>query len=523
MAPTDIVILGGGITGLSSAFHLARRFPDARITLLEKDTQLGGFLRSERVQVEVQDEAGGKAEASVLLEGGPRTVRPVALAVLELVNLLDLTPSLVIVSRKTAAARNRFLHLPGTDGLSRIPSSLTGLLTTPLGHILLPGVLRDAWRGGNGPAPADADESVASFLGRRFGPDFARTFGSAFVHGVYAADSRVLSVRAAFPDLPQMASKGSGSVVRGALWSGIEYIFGLGKKDEKKEEKKEYELGDTKALMKGVSVFSLRDGLGMLITALETKLGEIPNVTIVKGDAAVELSKTVDGGYQVKSASGATFTASHLVSALPLPMLSTLVQSSPTVPSLPHLTANGASTVALVNFIFPCAPSRLHPPGFGYLVPRPSAGYNGADAPEDASAKENPIGLLGTVFDSCALADQDTNAANVTKVTAILGGPYLTAPAPPSYTGESFVPDLLKTLEAQLSLSSPIPEPLLVRVHHHTDCIPTLGVGHLTRMEELKGVLEKEWNGRLEVIGAGVGGVSVGACVESGRNVGTKW
>ncbi len=79
--PRHIAILGGGLTGLSSAFHLARKFPQALITLLEQNTKLGGWAQSERV--EVKDSDG--VPYTVLLEAGPRTLRPNAKSVLELV------------------------------------------------------------------------------------------------------------------------------------------------------------------------------------------------------------------------------------------------------------------------------------------------------------------------------------------------------------------------------------------------------------------------------------------------------
>ena len=76
-----VVVLGGGITGLSAAFYLARKHPTVQITLVEKSTRFGGWVRSERVQV--SDSHGNRAR--VLLEAGPRTIRPNAKSVLELV------------------------------------------------------------------------------------------------------------------------------------------------------------------------------------------------------------------------------------------------------------------------------------------------------------------------------------------------------------------------------------------------------------------------------------------------------
>jgi oxygen-dependent protoporphyrinogen oxidase len=73
-------------------------------------------------------------------------------------------------------------------------------------------------------------------------------------------------------------------------------------------------------------------------------------------------------------------------------------------------------------------------------------------------------------------------------------------------------------------MGTDLPDPLLCRVHHHHDCIPVPTVGHVERMGELLKVLREEpWEGRLEVVGAGVGGVSMGDCVRAGREVGKNW
>lgn len=81
--PNHVVILGGGITGLSAALYFARKHPTVPVTLLEKSTRFGGWVHSERV--EVTDNDGNRG--SVLLEAGPRTIRPNAKCILELVRL----------------------------------------------------------------------------------------------------------------------------------------------------------------------------------------------------------------------------------------------------------------------------------------------------------------------------------------------------------------------------------------------------------------------------------------------------
>ena len=62
----DIAILGGGITGLSSAFFITQEIPQAKITIYEDSTRLGGWLDSP-----IHDLDNGH----VVFENGPRTLR----------------------------------------------------------------------------------------------------------------------------------------------------------------------------------------------------------------------------------------------------------------------------------------------------------------------------------------------------------------------------------------------------------------------------------------------------------------
>jgi hypothetical protein len=58
---------------------------------------------------------------------------------------------------------------------------------------------------------------------------------------------------------------------------------------------------------------------------------------------------------------------------------------------------------------------------------------------------------------------------------------------------------------------------------HHRHCIPTYTPGHVQRMKEMQSVLQDGvWKGRLDVIGAGVSGVSVGDCVKMGREAAAR-
>ena len=66
-AATDIAVLGGGITGLATAYYITKSLPNAKVTLYEASSRLGGWLNSQSVDV---------GTGKVVFEQGPRTLRP---------------------------------------------------------------------------------------------------------------------------------------------------------------------------------------------------------------------------------------------------------------------------------------------------------------------------------------------------------------------------------------------------------------------------------------------------------------
>jgi protoporphyrinogen/coproporphyrinogen III oxidase len=245
--------------------------------------------------------------------------------------------------------------------------------------------------------------------------------------------------------------------------------------------------------------------------------------------------------------------ATHVISALPLPVLDSILQpqaaatggaSSTHKSPLPHLRANPHSSVTVMNLVFPYGPpsstggesttvtTPLHPPGFGYLIPRPEHGYEGSLAssePQPGREEEEnqeetgpEVGLLGVVFDTASLPDQDhggendADAAKFTKLTAMLGGPYLSADecSSSSLSDAQLVQVVLRHISSHLGHA--LPPPVHYAVHRNAESIPTYLVGHTARMGELRHVLHERWGG-MKVVGMGVGGVSVEDCVKAGR------
>lgn len=264
--------------------------------------------------------------------------------------------------------------------------------------------------------------------------------------------------------------------------------------------------------------------------------------------------------------------ATHVISALPLPALDSILQqptaagagagtgAAPSTEkssfSLPHLRKNPHSSTMVVNLVFPNNPPNsstaeptmtttitpLHPPGFGYLIPRPEHGYDDGSlasepqpgreggeeeyAPTPEHEHEPEPGILGVVFDSASLPEQDhdvenhVDAAKFTKLTAMLGGPYLPAHGTSSLSDAQLVEVVLRRISSHLGHA--LPPPVHYVVHRNAECIPTYLVGHTARMRELRRALHERWGGRMKVIGAGVGGVSVSDCVKAGRQAASE-
>lgn len=506
-----VAVLGAGLSGLSTAFHLSRLRPNVRITLVEKQKTSGGWVRSTRVPLP-------NGLGSAVLEAGPRTLRPNAPSLLELINLLGLKDQVITVPKSSAAAKSRYLYIPpnhgiSASGLQQIPSTLLGLLQSPLSLILVPAVIQEALKWKNRGEEV-LDESVDSFLRRRLGARFAETFGSAIIHGIYASDSRSISLRSAFPTMWEAEERGFGSLVRGMLLPA------------NKPGTESYDLGDIPQLMEDASVYSFKNGMQTLTHALEASLKQQVNVELVSSSA--HSLHSIPDGFAVELASGDPMHASHIVSTLPTPIFHSLLPSSfheECSEDLSALVTNSTSSVHVVNIVFPGSPSSIHPAGFGYLIPRPPTGY------PSAPSSKSGFGMLGTVFDSCSLSAQDASGtpddpfytANFTKLTVMIGGPY-PLPSLPAHLSSSDspggdLPQYMQTVLRQLSthLDRQLPEPVSWRIVPNDKCIPTLSPGHLERVKRLERSLNAQFGGRLVVAGAGIGGVSMGDCAEGGR------
>jgi len=205
---TNIVIVGGGIAGLSAAFYASKKFPDANIALIESFTRWGGKITTDRVEFD-----GGQ----FIIEGGPDTflaTKPWGVTLCKELGLGDRLHGTNPHKKNTYVLnRNRLLPLP--DGLAMmIPTNVEAILKTRLVSwsskvrmgldFLLPA------------KTVNGDESLGTFVSRRLGREAYENLIEPLMSGIYAGDGDALSLASTFPYLRDVELK-YGSLARGAL------------------------------------------------------------------------------------------------------------------------------------------------------------------------------------------------------------------------------------------------------------------------------------------------------------------
>ncbi len=200
MGPTAmrVVVVGGGVSGLTAAHRLLDADPALDLAVLESERDVGGRLRTATV---------GELE----LESGPDSFvarKPWAVDLCRELGLELLEPG----------ARNALIWTE--RGLVPLPESALGI-PTDLDEILRwPGLSRRARARAlsdlvRKPRPPEADESIGSLVRRRMGDEVAERLTGPLLGGLFAGDIDRLSVDATFPELARW-ERAFGSLIRGA-------------------------------------------------------------------------------------------------------------------------------------------------------------------------------------------------------------------------------------------------------------------------------------------------------------------
>lgn len=335
MKKYHVVVIGGGISGLSTAFFLSRRAAQEnlslRITVLEASDRFGGVLRT-LTRGELRMEAGADA-----FYAGQNDA-------LELCRELGLQEEVIEAApcfrHFFSLKNNKPFPLPGFP--RSLPEVLRSLNSPQLSLAAKYRMLGEPFIPRR---KEEGDESLASFVLRRLGDDFYREIAKPLVQGVYMMDPELLSLEALFPKLRE-AEKTYGSLAGSFL-----------RKKSRKRDKSPAEF------------FTLKHGLEGLVLALVRSLGacELRKSTPVRQCA-------YDKGWAVSLEDGEVLRADALILAMNACDSANLL--SVAAPELSReLSDIHYDSIATVNLMYQAGdvPVRGLVPGF--LVPMEGAEY----------------------------------------------------------------------------------------------------------------------------------------------------
>ena len=451
-----IAIIGGGISGLATAFELEEQRKaglELEYTLYESSPRLGGVLRTEKID-------------GCVVEAGPDsfvTEKPWAADLCRALGIGDQLIGSNDTDRKTyILTRGRLVEMP--DGLMfMVPTKILPTGLSPL--FSWKTKLRMTRELFHPPRAVDHDEPVADFVERHYGREMVDRLADPLLSGVYGGESATLSVRAVLPRFAEM-ERTHGSLGRAML--AARKKTGKGPREP------------------APPLFtSLKEGMQYLAESVTTRLTADSLLT----NATVQAIQQEAGGWVV-SAGMQSDHFDDVVIALPgLAAANVLRLTSGQLAD--ELAAVQYSSSITVGMGYDRDVRHSLPPGFGFLVPRSEGKRLLAAtfvhnkfphrAPEDRA-------LLRCFF-------AGVNAENVWPLS-----------------DDQIVGIVRNELQQIIGLRA---EPLFARVYKWKHAMAQYSVGHLERLERIER-LRQQLPG-LALAGNAYRGIGVPDCVRSGR------
>ena len=344
LTPWRVVIVGGGISGLATAYYLKKNAQAAGtpvdIHLVEASDRLGGVIHTVR-------------EGGFIVEGGPDCILSFKPAGVGLWRELGLEDEIVGTSRENQGSfvySRGALH-PLPEGLTlMIPSKLGPLFRTRL--VSWPGKVRAGmdllWsRRTNGD-----DVSVAEFISAHLGKEVFERIVEPLFAGIFAGDARQLSLPATYPQLLDLERE-HGSLLRGLLVM-------------RQQREKQRGNGHGRA-PRWTPFVTLRSGLARMVEVLEAHLD---GVHVHLNSRVVGITRRSEGqGWRVELDRDVPLEGDAVVLATPAHAAARMVQPvdeelADALAGIPY-----ASTVT-VSLAFRRDEVRHPLNGYGFVVPR---------------------------------------------------------------------------------------------------------------------------------------------------------
>lgn len=318
-----LVIIGGGISGLSLAYFLLEHKPSLDIIVLESEKKAGGKIWTDKMD-------GFLCEGGVngFLDNRPKT--------LELSSKLALSPL-----RSNNNARKRYIF--SDRKLHLLPESPPAFFASNL--LSLSGRLRIVWEMFV-PKWTGGEETLAQFAKRRLGKEAYEKLIDPMASGIFAGDPEKMSLKSCFPKVYNLEQK-YGSLIKAML----------------KLQKEAKKTGKKVGAGPGGVLTSFYDGMETIIKALTAYFGE----RVKTNSKAVSIDKK-GNNYVIYLENGSNIEAEYVAIATPAYAASEIVKGIDKNLSLTLNEINYSSiSVACLGYKRNKLQHSLD--GFGFLIP----------------------------------------------------------------------------------------------------------------------------------------------------------
>lgn len=468
-----VAVIGGGITGLAAAQRLVSFSANVEVVIFEGSHRLGGIIRTE-----VAD--------GFLMELGPDsfiTNKPGAIQLCEEIGFADQLIPTDARFRRSLVLRNG-KPMPVPDGFMLMaPAKLSAILTTPIlsfsGRLRLLGEALIPRRAENN------DESLGSFVRRRFGKQALERLVQPLVGGIYTADPELLSLKATMPRFLDM-EQSHGSVIRATMAQQ--------KKDRGRNSGEHPDSQDTSGSGARYGLFATAaGGLSDMVTAIEQALRKSGRVAIHLGAEVNALDKTqgASSGWTVQLHNQASAAFDAVIVALPAYAAANVLKGTihPELHSALRGIEYASSAIVVSGHQF----SDFNHPmdAFGLVVP---------------AIEQRKI--LAVSFSSRKFPDR-APAGHILLRTFVGGAMQPELLANDSDTIVNFVNDELRSIFGMNT------EPMFSEVIRYSKAMPQYHVGHLDRVARIESLLH-DYPG-LDLAGSAYIGVGIPDSIASGR------
>ena len=432
-----VAVVGGGASGLATAYRLLRERPELRVTVYEASDRTGGIIRTEQVD-------------GFTIEAGPDS-------------FLSAKPQGVALSTELGLderfqwpnEENRGSYLLRNGTLHPMPEGLTGLIPTRLGPILRTrllspwGKLRMALDFVKPPLPGDADETLQHFIERRLGREAYRNLIEPLMAGIYSGDGAELSLAATFPQL-RTAERLHGGLIKGVLAARREaQLRAIGQQVQR-------------------GFVTYRSGMHELPDTLRDRIGELGG-DIRLGHRVERVARAADGRFVLTvcgPAGTASVEADGVVIAAPARVSAALLadvapEAGTAMGQIPQVS------MALIALGYREGAGAPPPKGFGYLVPR---------------SARRPVKAMTWL--SAKWADRAPEGHFLVRAFVGRAGEQELLQQP----DEALVRLAREEMRDVVGVSA---APVLARVYRAVDAQPQFTLGHLARVERIEAAVAR--------------------------------